>query len=816
MTFKKIKRAKLTRAEYLVLLRRHILPRNVVATKPRTDSPESEWCYGEERDGEHNCWLLEKGDEADVRRPRFVASFDNVVDVNGARLSDKNFLGDNLTKKIICIRSLTVGHKGKKVQPHGVIVFLTHYDWFIRWRVSLGLKKNRSIKEYHFDDFESKLYHDDIVELVPWRDRLSKMVEAMSMGKLPFDLFELSSWKLIAWEKIAAHMGVTGASISRSTAFRSEFVDMLASVDIDDALKNAIITSLKTDSQQEAPSDNDFVPVEDDHSRARGYHDVWTRLRWLSIQKVLSHDSLLFDPFREVSGRQRQGRRTSGAKRTGTLHPDDFFRLMKLSTKWIVDYADFIIEAADILRDRSNFPKDPTAEALRRREIETELNERRPEGFPPISLLWIDAGRRGVQRSGVHLPVGLALKYLQVAALILLMCFTARRITEVLSLKAGCIRVHGNELYLNSFILKTLQHQIDIPVPEVVRTTIDMLERMSASTRSETGEPWLFRVAKGSFTPKAFVASALEKSLNDFVNFNLFPPPVGATEWALASHQFRRGFAVFYYHGFENATIESLSLFLGHYDPSMTQIYVTEVLAGEIGRFRDELEARLRVDRSAMKEADWKEKRELVERLEEIVKDFQEARTEAYILNILKVHRGEEKPVGKAAPRIFENARQAREHAQAYVRIGSRSNSPEQYERSIVDEIRRQAFSHYLDPTPDRSSMCAADQIHLTDLNMRECVKLAREEASAFGEVGEPELSAAEIARAFSSAHLCLKCALGCSFHGNRMIQNQKLARLKHSHEASAGSASQKEKHDLFLQFEASIRKSETYAEGAA
>jgi hypothetical protein len=167
---------------------------------------------------------------------------------------------------------------------------------------------------------------------------------------------------------------------------------------------------------------------------------------------------------------------------------------------------------------------------------------------------------------------------------------------------------------------------------------------------------------------------------------------------------------------------------------------------------------------------------------------------------------------GKPGAVHFGNLRLAQEAAQAYVRVGSRTNSHEIYTETVIEGLKKQAFFNHLQPTPDRSALCDADQGDDTDLETRECYKLSLQSPFADGE----KRTAAEIVRAFSSANPCLKCIHGVFFKHNQRIVKAKLERLDKSRRLAATPEAEKSAHELFLEYEANLGAAEKAALGGA
>ncbi len=167
---------------------------------------------------------------------------------------------------------------------------------------------------------------------------------------------------------------------------------------------------------------------------------------------------------------------------------------------------------------------------------------------------------------------------LATACWILIAAFTARRDEEIDDLSEGCLE--GDEAdgwWLEVYIEKTLQRKEKIPVPGLVASAIRLMMRISEEARGQSGSDRLFQwqTADGRL-----VWLDVGRHLDDFAAAVDVPDhrPRGAppVPWHWHPHQFRRFFAVLYFHRFDGARIEALSHHLRHFNLEMTRRYVTQ------------------------------------------------------------------------------------------------------------------------------------------------------------------------------------------------------------------------------------------------
>lgn len=167
---------------------------------------------------------------------------------------------------------------------------------------------------------------------------------------------------------------------------------------------------------------------------------------------------------------------------------------------------------------------------------------------------------------------------LATACWILIAAFTARRDEEIDALTNGCLE--GDEQdgwWLDIYIEKTLQRQERIPVPGLVATAVNLMMQISEPARQRSDDNRLFQWQSPD---GRLVLLDVGRHLDDFASVVGVPDhrPRGGSPapWHWHPHQFRRFFAVLYFHRFDGARIEALSHHLRHFNLEMTRRYVTQ------------------------------------------------------------------------------------------------------------------------------------------------------------------------------------------------------------------------------------------------
>ena len=192
--------------------------------------------------------------------------------------------------------------------------------------------------------------------------------------------------------------------------------------------------------------------------------------------------------------------------------------------------------------------------------------------------------------------IAAAIDTIATAAFILVATFSARRLGEILSLRAGALTGDSRDgFFLSVYINKNLRRVEDVPVPHVVAVAVRALERISAVARL-SGDDRLFQ-----FQPNRMSDSAKlhpESHLNEFAAAVGTPKHIGGTgepqTWHLYSRQFRRFLAVIFFHRCRGSSVAALAHLLRHDGIERTRAYIKR--DPEVARLWGAEEAAFRTD----------------------------------------------------------------------------------------------------------------------------------------------------------------------------------------------------------------------------
>lgn len=256
------------------------------------------------------------------------------------------------------------------------------------------------------------------------------------------------------------------------------------------------------------------------------------------MRRVMRADSLRFRPFPE--GASATAKRLGGdTKRTPTPSPPLALTLLARSMSWVAMNGDAITAAAQKLGSTD---------------------------------AWITVS----DEDGTERPIQLlhASKLLTTACYVVLASFSARRVSELEDLTRDCLRGEPGGWWLHCPIHKTHHRKELIPIPDVAAKAIACVR---ALTEGEDGDR-LFRHAYRRGKGQGGIAEADKPAsrLNDLAEMlgAVSDPSTPDVRWNWTSHQFRRFFAILYFHRY-GGHLESLAHHLRHFNLDMTRRYVT-------------------------------------------------------------------------------------------------------------------------------------------------------------------------------------------------------------------------------------------------
>jgi integrase len=317
--------------------------------------------------------------------------------------------------------------------------------------------------------------------------------------------------------------------------------------------------------------------------------------KYLYTHRRYLEDAPSADPFAFTSPRLEARKLGAAIGRTGTVPVKQATHLIERSIRWIVDYSPKILD----LKDQADqaFDKDGPSSINARAEY-LNISQIWPTGpaspFPILAarLREIESDEESSIESfsnckGMNLQS--ATLSLMSACAVVIAAFTARRASEIIGLRVGCVHIDdaGNP-WLKCFIHKTTQMESYIPIPEVVIFAVNVLERISERSRNYTGTPYLFQYnvpgtcrthgISGSNFPNFDIQSHLRK----FGYFVDVPRMEDGSLWTFKPHQFRRFFAILYIWIYDKGDWGALQYHLRHFTNEMTRRYVTESEIGQI------------------------------------------------------------------------------------------------------------------------------------------------------------------------------------------------------------------------------------------
>lgn len=709
------------------LLANKFIPASIIATRQTSPKRRSSqgWQRGAARDLRHNCWLFQTSDPSKRRGDEYIASFDTFVDYPSRSLSDPEFSSDRFSKKLLVLSCLTIGPR-----DHGnlsgayVSQIALKFDWILRFRQSLGIPNFASLPPHFAKNLTKTLALGGALSLIPTEDRLHQLAEERLKGKWTLPLRDNGE---LDWTKLAAVLGTTILSLSKSSFVRLAMIDIFPDMGEPALMALARHRIARSNITPGSPVGDDLdYDLDNEQStdiRLRNKAKVMSLKSYLEAMELMyrvlslpeSHDPMHLHPFESTSVEALLEAYGSPVERTPTLLPEEMLRVMTEASRWVVTSGDYIADGLDEFK---------RAHAAGTKARFDALANQCPKGAPLLNLNWAHPTRPVVAG---ELALDTAVRFLLAACAILIASFAARRSVGVESAHYDCLIQHENGLIeMALYIGKTRQDHVNIPVPEIIRKVVRVLERLSAHIRRATGRQWLFEVAFDDKNPNRLISLAFNTTIREFLDYSI-PPPNGQDNWSVAMHQLRRGYGIWYYYGLEGASGEALTLMYAHNDPRMTRIYVTLELPGQINELRRELESKRRVaaENRTVEENDWIEKlQERLSYLNDHAKSFDDVRCEFFVQKMIAIWRGAESVIGQGGKALFADLQGIVEKATATIRIGSAANDPSAIYTLLVDKFGAYASKNFLEPVIGSNIWCRARPGHEPDLAQARCLVL--------------------------------------------------------------------------------------------
>lgn len=729
------------------------IPASIISTL----SDDGVWHEGHLRNLKHNKWRVSTTDSNKYPNSTKTIEFDIFVDFPSVRLSSPAHRHDLLTKKIFCVEILdnSASHR-RSMGATSLYKHALYFDWLIRWRNSLPISRFSDLTPAHYEAFKEDFSHSDVLSALPIEDRLDVLMDDPDF-QLP--LTSHGQKQYLNASALADILGISSSSLGRSKNFRVALEKrapiFLARLDFN--LSVCDLFFRKPGNKLRENRKDDSL-----HRKAT----VWQTLDILSGTNRLAHDSLQFrmSPTSYGVGVKR----SVPEKRTTSLLPHDFARLLQASAEWVLNNAEYILDAIDA---RAGIPQGSDRECNERvLALQTLIDKRKPPGLQPLGL----SPRTGAAMNQGRLDLASAVKYLFVALAIIIGGFSARRRTEVKGLTPDCIELRGNLPYLNIYIEKTLQDVDGIPTTEIVVHAISILKRLSRSAREASSEPNIFqflRLLPDGATLRC--STDFWRHLLEFVTYVNLEPPAGAGIWRLNYHMFRKGFAITYYHGNLWGSFDALNRMLRHLTDTMTRIYTDDADMGRLAWLNSEVARLSKLDVKNLapsQQAYLENAREALSERKLRGEEWNEVRQEFFVSKMMATFDVIERPIGKGAALMLDQLREYETQAYARIHVAApRSNSEAGPRNDVLRQVRKAAADHFMEPIPGNFGFCLFRRGYREHAPLANCLK-SRAACRRPWSSTTPEERDDLPDFAFSGLYPCIGCALYAGFDADQKV----------------------------------------------
>ena len=750
------------------------------------DPTDGEWLVGTDMDIMHVRWLIAAPDAADrFRHAIYTVDFGSVVDAKKVLLSDPARLLDQHSKRCACIALLNGRMGRRRSSAASVCNFGQQFDWFLRWRLSVGLERTALIEDDLFLDFLDRASRRGVLDMIPFEERVAELATRMA------DTGGGAVLRSMGWSEIAAELGVTDVALWRS-AWARPLLDKGVSPPLPCA------SNPEKESKMSAPRSK------------RSAHgllsplEAWWMLSRLSALGVLNRDPMRVDPFKERTPLSYSCEYGDDSGKRGAVPPMALLQLLDAAAKWQLDWGSAILNAVELVRDqrpplRPYFMRSPD-EALIERSL--AYHATLPAGIPLILLAWnnhVDAGADARLTGCITLAE--AVGHFMTAGLLLFEAFGMLPADDALSLKAGCITGRETGLPLLSPSGRRFLHADAMPAPAMLCLVHDNLAGLTAPSMGADGVHWLFRMVLPHRPKKHTMRFPPRGYLRAFCSINGIAHADDAGAWRLTGREPRRGMAVWYHFCNTAGSLDSLSRLVNHHDPDRTRAWLNGILPERLGELHDELLAR---HASAAKtvsddERAWRDgaRRSLADGRRRRA-DFEGVRRDAIVATVLRVADGFETPGGLGGAAFREEVATLQALAGADVRIGARSNDPSGGREALVKRAGAFAKKNLLNPVPGGPAHCRCRHGQQQDLERAEClrIKAARglSPAIPWGVDDGPDI---QPDHAFSGFVPCLRCTHAVVLSGNRANSAVEVRRLENAVELASSPSAEAEARRL-------------------
>lgn len=286
-----------------------------------------------------------------------------------------------------------------------------------------------------------------------------------------------------------------------------------------------------------------------------GRANTFERL-WLYRDRVA--DGLSFDPSRGDIAKhiKRWGKPIEG---TRTLPVDYTCNLVGMAFNWLYEYGPML---ANVQRALANQPTKKAAREEYLKKTLTDFNlDAASRGWPIRLQTTRDKAKQDhfswFVATGTYLPV---------ACFVLCAIFTARRMTELVSLVFERLQGDAKTGYwFTSYVGKRAKYDA-FPCSSSVADSIRALAYLMELRGVDKNEP-VFSAIRGE-------GRLSQRLRNALAGFGRLVKSEDGDDWQLAPHQFRKVFALIYRWRYDHPSLIALSVYFGHVNPRHIRPYI--------------------------------------------------------------------------------------------------------------------------------------------------------------------------------------------------------------------------------------------------
>jgi integrase len=672
-----------------------------------------------------NKYDIELSPDGTFRDGRITIDFDQIV-APGAQsmLSPRNWR-DLLTSKIFVILSVSPNDDATSSATTLSIRFRDLLT-MIRVRNASGLTRMSSLRKEHFEKFVRDLQYG-VEGVLPLHERAKSYVENLAKDgrNLPTYGSQESGGPVVAWTKIAQQLGLS-RSHSLSPEARLVLLRYLALSD--PKLHAAEMSRLKL----EAVEQTQLLT----NQRISALLHPWALL-W-NFRPYMTHDPIGVQAFSGLETRHSIARSVGrDVERTEDIPPYQACYLLDRALTWVYELAPTILELLKVATRSHNATATVRYGAISR-DIEDTLKACADKGAFAVRV------SPSYQKGKFEISDGvtvreLAYNLLPAACFIVISTFTARREGELVTLTPDCVEEEGDELWLLSWIEKTLRRLDRTPIPPSVKKAIDTLRQLQEVTKDLGTPKRLFEFIEPVPTRRKVYFEPNE-AIARFAEVVAVPPLADGSPCRFATHMFRRFFCISYYYRYDYPVLLALSFHLRHLDLEMTKKYLSSLVTGRYIKMLDKKRASKKAIEAAKKADLYRDARRI---------EFEKDRINILARKFRQVASGALWIGGRGGDRLVAELNQLlNEIGEAIVITQDGSASDQRIDSHIIEFAK----AHWFEPHPDRHSFCGCGP-SIDDCSVAQCLvaKQRAEGRDAIVGANGPDL-------AYADRYSCATC----------------------------------------------------------